>query len=202
MGAMTDEGPEPRDDLSMELVLRVKRGDRSAWEDLYRRYHDPLLLAIRARLGRKLRSHLQSEDVLQSVVKDALSDLAKFEPRGPGSLAHYLHVCVLNKIRVKAQYHGAAKRDGGVALSDSLAERLAQPKASEAAYFEPERFGRFEQGIAGLPESMREVILLRTVEGLSNANAAHVLGKSPEAASKLYNRALARLAATARETPS
>jgi DNA-directed RNA polymerase specialized sigma24 family protein len=41
---------------------------------------------------------------------------------------------------------------------------------------------------------MREIILLRRIEELPNREAAEVMGKSPEAASKLYNRAMARLA--------
>lgn len=52
----------------------------------------------------KLRSKLQSEDVLHSVIKDAMQDLAEFEPRGPGALDHWLHVCVLNKIRANPHY--------------------------------------------------------------------------------------------------
>ena len=42
---------------------------------------------------------------------------------------------------------------------------------------------------------MREVVLLRSIEGLGNDEAAALVGKSPEATSKAYNRALARLGA-------
>lgn len=182
-------------DLSLELVERIRDGDATAFESLYRRYRDALLFSIRCRLGAHLRSRLESEDILHSVVKDALLDLRTFEPRaGANSLAHYLHVCVLNKIRAKADHFGAAKRKGEVPLTDSIAERLPSARgAAEPQYHDSERYEKLERALARLPEDQREAILLRRVEGLSNAEAAAVLGKTPEAASKLYNRALARL---------
>jgi len=183
------------DDLSADLVARIRDGDASAFESLYLRYRDALLLSIRCRLGAGLRSKLQSEDILHSVVKDAIEELPSggFEPRGPGSLARYLHACVLNKIRSKADYFGAAKRSGERALTDSLAERLPNARGSEPRYADSARYERLERAIARLPEDQREAILLRRVEGLSNESVAAVLGKTPEAASKLYNRALAKL---------
>lgn len=186
---------EPRNsdgDISLDLVERIQSGDGSAWEEFYARYHDPLLFAIRCRLGGELRSRLQSEDILQSVVVDAFRELGRFEPFGPGSLSHYLHVCVLNKIRSKAEFYSASKRSGDVPLSDTLADRLAGQGGAPLAYADPARYERLERALAALPEEMREAVLLRTVEGLSNREAAVVLGKSEEAASKLYNRALAR----------
>jgi len=190
---MARPGDGADEDLSLEIVQRIRQGDRDAWERLYRRYHDALLLAIRCRLGARLRARVESEDILQSVVRDAMGDLEHFEPRGPGSLRHYLHVCVLNKIRAKAQYFAAAKRSGEEPLSASALERV--PAAPEApAYLDAERYEKLEKGLGLLPESLREALLLRTVEGLTNQEAARVLGKSEEATSKLYNRALARLA--------
>jgi RNA polymerase sigma-70 factor (ECF subfamily) len=179
-------------DLSLELVRRIQAGDREAWERLYLRYHDALLFAIRSRLGSGLRAWLQSEDILQSVVKDALRDLERFEPRGPGSLAHYLHVCVLNKIRGKAATFGTEKRAGEQRLPGSVLDALPE-RSGEPRYLDGARYERLEAGLSQLPEPMREVVLLRSVEGLSNDEAAGVLAKTPAATSKLYNRALARL---------
>jgi len=187
-------------DLSAELVRRIQAGDQAGWEELYLRYRDPLLLSIRARLGPALRARLSSEDVLHSVVKDALGELARFEHRGPGSLGHYLHACVLNKIRNKADYHGALKRAGDRPLSDSLVAALHGPELAAAPrYLESERFERLERALGQLEEEARELVLLRLVEGLSNAEAARLVGKSPAAASKAYCRGLARLGTLTRD---
>ncbi len=182
--------------LSVELLKRIRAGDGAAWEELYLRYRDPLLLSIRCRLSQKLRGRLTSEDILQSVVKDALGDLHKFEHRGPGSLGHYLHACVLNKIRNKADYHDAIKRAGDVPLNAEMRTSLPMASPDEGPeYADPARFGALEHALEQLQENVRELVLLRLVEGLSNLEAAARVGMNPGAASKAYCRGLARLGA-------
>jgi RNA polymerase sigma-70 factor (ECF subfamily) len=184
-------GEEP----TLELVAKARAGERDAWDELYRRVHDPLLFAVRARLGARLRGALESEDVLQSVVKDALVDLERFEPRGPGSLQRWLATCVLNKIRTHAARQEVRERVEHV--EPEALERATPHDARETGdlrYLAGERFVRLERALDALSTEMREVVLLRAIEGQDNAEAAARLGKSPDATSKLYNRALARLA--------
>ncbi len=185
-------------ETSLDLVRRIQSGDSAAWEPLYRRYRDQLILFIRFRLGPGLRSRLESEDILHSVFRDALSDLNRFEPIHPDSLNRYLHACVLNKIRSKADYYGAMKRQGEVPLTDSVLEGFGAP-AGAVTYTDRARYESLERALERLPDAMREVVLLRRIEELSNQEAAAAMGKTPEAASKLYNRALARLALTLRK---
>jgi RNA polymerase sigma factor (sigma-70 family) len=182
------------DDDSIALVRRIQAGDDRAWDRLYLRHRDRLLLSIRCRLGRGLRARLESEDILHSVFRDVLADVHRFEPRDPGSFNRWLHVCVLNKIRDKVDHYGAQRRRGEVPLSPSLIASLPNPGDVEPRYADGERFERLEHALERLPDDTREVILLRLVEELPNQEAARALGKTPEAASKLYNRGLARLA--------
>jgi RNA polymerase sigma-70 factor (ECF subfamily) len=191
---MSHRDDAPNLNASLDLVRRIQSGDSGAWDQLYLRYRDQLLLSIRCRLGPSLRSHLESEDILHSVFRDALTDLHRFEPRQPRALNHYLHTCVLNKIRNKADYFGAAKRQGEVTLTNSLLTQLPNPADTTPEYHDSARYAALEQALGRLPGEMREVILLRRVEELSNQEAAEVMGKTPEATSKLYNRAVARLA--------
>ncbi len=178
------------DDLSVELVRRIQGGDAAAFDALYRRYHDPLLFAVRARMGTRLRNALESEDLLQSVFKDTLRDIQRFEPHASGSLAHWLHVCVLNKIRGKAAYLGAEKRSGAVPLEEDVADARS---GEGVAYLDEARWGALEPALTSLDDVSREVVILRAVEGLSNEETARHLERTPAATSKLYNRALARL---------
>ena len=184
---------------SLELLARIQSGDGEAWNDLYLRYRDRLLFTIRCRLGSGLRARLQSEDILHSVVRQALGDLERFRPRDDGELGRYLHVCVLNKIRQKGNFFGAQRRRGDVPMSDSLLARL--PAGGTERYLDHERYDALERALHRLPEPMREAVLLRTVQGCSNEEAARALGKSPEATSKLYQRALARMAVAVGRRP-
>jgi RNA polymerase sigma-70 factor (ECF subfamily) len=183
--------PDP--EISSDVIRRIQDGDRAAWDDLYHRYRDRLLLYIRCRIGRRLRSRLQSEDILQSVFKDAVVDLDRFVPEGKEALGRYLHVCVLNKIRSKVAYFDARKRSGDVPLLDDEVQKLADPRSVDLGYHDSRLFDRLEECLETLPDSMREVILLRLFESRTNEDVATRLGKSPDATSKLYNRALARL---------
>ena len=183
---------------SADLVRRIHAGDGEAFGELYRQYRDRLLFSIRCRMGKGLRAHVQSEDVLQSVMREAIGDLARFEPRGAQALARYLHTCALNKLRGLARRWTAERRSGEVALTDSILA-VANDGADPLAYREPERWERLERALALLPDPMREVILLRQLEGMSNADAAGALGKSADATSKLFARAMARLTTLVRD---
>lgn len=201
-GARLPPEHDDNGEISLHLVRRIQNGDAAAWDPLYRRYRDQLLLSIRFRLGTALRARLESEDILHSVFREALSDLHRFQPASPHALNRYLHACVLNKIRSKAEYYGAQKRRGEIPLTDSVVEEMQGDVPRTLSYADHERYDRLEKALERLPESMREVILLRRIEELPNEEAARVLGKSPDAVSKLYNRALARLAVTLRPRDS
>lgn len=180
--------------MSAELIARIQAGDEGAWRELYDTYRDALLFSIRCRLSPALRVHCASEDIFQSVIKDAVGDLARFEVRDADALRRYLHVAVLNKIRNKADRHGAQKRAGDVRLTESEADALAARDVGPV-YSDPERWSVLERALADLDAEAREVVILRAVEGSTNAQAAAAIGRSPEATSKLYCRALARLGA-------
>lgn len=186
---MRDLPPAPDARSSIELVNRLRGGDRDAWTELYARYHDQLLLTIRLRLGRGLRGHLQSEDILQSVALEAFLELGAFEYRGAKSLERFLHHLVLNKIRDRADTFGAVKRAGTVPLD----EEVAAPDSEEPRYLDGDRYEKLERALNALPADLREVLVLRKFDGLSSQEIAERLGKSDDAVRKAYSRALARL---------
>lgn len=190
--AILDRMSDDRGADSIELLARIQRGDRDAWNDLYLRYRDRLLFTIRCRLGPALRARLESEDVLHSVVRAALIDLERFAPKDEGSLGRYLHVCVLNKLKKRGAFFGARRRAGDVPLTPDLLSRL--PAAGPVRYLDHERWDALERALQALPEPMREVVLLRTVHGMGNDEVAAEIGKTPAAATKIYQRAIARIA--------
>lgn len=195
-----DTPPSPDPSRSFELVRRIQDGDAGAFAELYGEYRDRLLFSIRCRMGPTLRAHMQSEDVLQSVMREALADLARFQPRGVSALARYLNTCVRNKLGGFARRWNAERRRGETPLTDTMLDGAAADPGG-LAYREPARWERLERALAVLPEPMREVILLRLVEGVPNAEAAAALGRSSDATSKLFTRAMARLVTLVGEAP-
>ena len=190
--AVDPPGDTPPDPMTVELLARVRDGDSGAFGEIYRRYHDELLFAVRAHLGPKLRSALESEDILQSVAIDAFRALPRFDPQGPKSLKHYLHKMIVNKIRSRAEYHAAAKRAGSVPLTNEAEEAIAQP-GTEPTYYDGDRFIKLEIALRSLPPEMERVVVLRKVDGLSSKEVAEILGKSDSAVRQTYSRALAKL---------
>jgi RNA polymerase sigma-70 factor (ECF subfamily) len=188
-----DRFPTPPDEReTLDLLGRIRAGEDQAWSDLYARYRDEMLFTIRANLGARLRGALQSEDVLQSVALEAFLAVPRFEDRGAGSLRAFLNRLLIHKIRDRARHFGAAKRRGAVPLSEAMAEDVARDDAAAPAYHD-ERYAELERGLSRLPDEMREVVVLRKIDGLSSKEAAERLGKSDAATRKLFSRAMAKL---------
>lgn len=183
------------DARTLELFERMRGGDSEVFGELYRRYHDELLFAVRAHLGPRLRTRLQSEDILQSVAADAFRGLKAIETDTPDALRRYLHAMVVNKIRGRADHFNAIKRDGELGLTPSAAADLAA--GPEPSYHEPDRYERIERALAALPDDMREIIVLRKIDGLTGIEAAAKMERSEVAARKLFSRAMARLSTLA-----
>ncbi len=177
---------------TLALLERIQVGDGEAWNELYRTYHDELLFIVRMNLGHRLRSVLESEDVLQSVALEAFKALPGFEHRGKGSLRHFLHRLVLNKIRDRADTFKAGKRSGAVPLTDTLLGAL-NGGSEEPVYHDGQRFERLERCLHRMDEEMRQVLLLRKVEDLPSREVARIMDRTDAAVRKLYSRALARL---------
>lgn len=187
---MRDLPTPPDDHATLELVGRMQAGDDDAWREIYGRYRDELLLSIRVRMGANLRAALQSEDVLQSVVLEAFQAMPRFVDRGPGSLRGYLERLLQQKLRGRARRIATQKRRGEQALTETIAAAAATP--ATVAYTDP-RYERLERALALLPPDMREVLVLRRIEGLSIDAVAARMARSSAATLKLHARAMARL---------
>lgn len=96
--------------------------------------------------------------------------------------------------------HTAARRDvrreevashpSSVLMARELVDRLPSPVQ---AVIRDEQIERVRRCLAKLSEAEQEILLMRTVEGLSNQEVAQTLGVSEAAASKRYGRALLSL---------
>ena len=93
------------------LVGARKEGDVDALNDLFARYHQLMVEIARRRIGPRLRLKEEPDDLAQTTFREATRDFANYEYRGEGSLVRWLIQILQNKIRDKAEFYAASKRD-------------------------------------------------------------------------------------------
>jgi RNA polymerase sigma-70 factor (ECF subfamily) len=145
-----------------ELIQRTAGGDRSAFEDLYRRYARPVFgLALR-RLGDRGRA----EDAVQETFASIWRSAASYQPeRGPG--APWLYAVARNAIvdRARARVDAPTEAPDEVAVDAGPADRAEQAWVA----------WRVHRALEELPEREREVIALAYWSGLSQSEVAAYL---------------------------
>ena len=146
-----------------ELIQAAATGDRSAFEDLYRRYSRPVFgLALR-RLGDRGRA----EDAVQETFASIWRSAGSYRPeRGPG--APWLYAVARNAIvdRARSRSEIPAEIPDRAADTPGPAERTEQGWVS----------WRVHRALEELPEREREVIALAYWSGLSQSEVAEFLG--------------------------
>jgi RNA polymerase sigma-70 factor (ECF subfamily) len=194
-------GREPRSDpgrfTEADLVDRVQAGDDEAFELLLRRHRSQLSGQIRRDLPDAIRRKISVADVLQEASLTAYRRLPDFEYRGEGSVLAWLRKIAELKVRHAVQrYATTAKRAAGREVTRGGRPDTANfagqgPSPSEDAVA-TERAERTRRTMAKLREVDRTVLRLAIEQQLPLREVAKRMGRSREAAKKLYGRALAR----------
>ena len=189
------------DEETRRLLHQVRAGDRGALDRLLEGYRDYLRASVELRLDKGMRARLDPSDVVQEAQLEAARRIDDYLRREPMPFRLWLRqTAYQNLLRLRRQHVEADCRtvtrelplpDGSSAL---LARQLVGggPTPSEQAG-EQELARRLRQAVAELPETDREILLMRTFEGLSNQEVAQVLGLEPATASRRYGRAILRL---------
>ena len=105
----------PIDNLAQtaEQVRAANDGSSTAMESLFERYLPQVRGIVAARMGRRLRTFVELEDLVQESVRLAIAGLERFEYRTEGAFRHWLATCVENTIRKEARKQNAIKRGCG-----------------------------------------------------------------------------------------
>lgn len=160
-----------------------------------------LLQVANGELESQLRAKIGASDVVQETYLEAQRIFDRFAGRTPEELRAWLRAILLNKLATAARhYRGTAKRQLGREVpieAGSDAPGPADPpdpgRTASSVFVREERMGLLMAAIGRLPEDYRKVILWRQVEGLAFADMAGRLGRSEDAARKLWWRALQAL---------
>lgn len=184
----------PRNDGSLqitgELVERAKRGDRSALDQLMKRYQPRLLRWASGRIPSSARSLLDTSDLVQETLVRTIERLDQIENAGPGEFEGYVRRAVLNRIQDQV------RRARRWSSTDQIPETLpaATPSPLELA-IGADLAERYERALEHLTEEERQLIHLRIELDFDHPEIAAIVGRSsPDAARMAFRRVLRKLA--------
>lgn len=193
-------GPE-----TSELVQRAHDGDAAALNELFARYHGLMVEIARRRLGPRLRLKEEPDDLAQTTFREATRDFKRYEYRGEQSLLKWLIQILQNKIRDKAEYYSASKRDASL---ETTLDSPLDPERVFTPHHEPvaadmsvtrhvqrdERFDLLRKGLEQLNPEYRQAITLVFFQGLTLREAGQRMGgRSEDALRMMLRRAEAKL---------
>ena len=191
-------------DKTQQLVILAKGGDESALERLYRVYGERVRWMVRFRMGKALRSRLESMDLVQDVFVNAFGALGDFTYKNEGDFVRWLSKITQNALADNRDKLHAAKRDirkelrfGGhnSATDGVLREVQGNLDAATPSMIMSKRedLSKLEKAIDRLKPEYRDVVVLSKIEGLSYKEIGQRLGKSPDAVRMLMPSAMAEL---------
>ena len=181
-----------------DLLKRISRGDRAAVGLLLEAQRNYLRRLIDLRMENDLRGRVDPSDVVQETLLVVSRRVKDFIERRPTTFRLWIRRKAIERLIELRRKHRAGKRSvrREMRLSDAssmaVARRLTGDSPSQALDRQ-DLANRARLAIQSLNELDREVILLRHVEELTNAEVAELLNITPDAASKRYGRAIRRL---------
>jgi RNA polymerase sigma-70 factor (ECF subfamily) len=200
------QGPDSAFDPEFLLVL-AKAGDGAALGKLLERYRNYVGLLIQLQVGRRLRSKVDVEDLLQEIWLEIHRKIVLFRGSSEREFLTWARRLIgsilANQVR---HYFGTKRRD--LRLERALIDELDQSSRSlneslVASSSSPsQKAVRREQAVLladalqKLPKDYREVIILRQLEGLSFPDVARRMERTEDSVKNVWLRALARLRRT------
>ncbi|WP_328855591.1 sigma-70 family RNA polymerase sigma factor [Microbispora hainanensis] len=170
-----------------ELTSLAVQGDRTAIESLLGHLRPMVVRYCRARLGRVSGHYHIADDVAQEVCIAVLSALPRYRDMGR-PFASFVFGIASHKVAdaLRSSVRSAVPTQD---LPDGPDEGPG-PEETVVRYIEAQHARDL---LARLPDTQRELLILRVVSGLSAEETGNVLGMSPGAVRVAQHRALARL---------
>ncbi|MEM8668955.1 MAG: sigma-70 family RNA polymerase sigma factor [Planctomycetota bacterium] len=201
-----DQRPTPPDndgDDSFANLLRAARaGSREASGQLIEQFRPYLLLIANEDLGAEMKGKVGASDVVQDALLSAQQTIEGFRGQSPEELRGWLRRIVLNDIlETQRKYKGTEKRrvSRETALqrnTDSIASQNdpACPQMTPSTWVvAQEEAETLRRSMRQLTPEYQQVLELRNWQDLSFADIGLRMDRSPEAARKLWSRAVVSL---------
>lgn len=163
-------------DPDAELVRRTGVGDKAAAAQLVARHLPRVLTLARRMLG----DAAEAEDVAQESFLKVWTHSRRWQP-GAARFETWIYRITLNACYDRLRKRRPARLDDTIPIPDPSPspERIAAANAAGLA---------IAAAVQALPERQRAAVLLCTVEGCGNIEAAEILGISVEALESLLTR--------------
>ena len=167
------------------LIQQAQQGDRAALSELYSRHVARIFQYVRYRVG----SDQAAEDITAEVFLKAIEALDTYNDYGAPLAAWLYRIAYArivdywrsNRRRQTAPLEDPLLQDGLLAPDDALTSDILQHRA-------------LVQALQRLTDDQQSVIILKFIQGYSNAEVAVILGKTEGAVKSLQRRALESLA--------
>ncbi|BAV66446.1 RNA polymerase sigma-70 factor, ECF subfamily [Sphingomonas sp. OV641] len=172
-----------------ELAALTLGGRQAAFAEIMRRHQKPVYRLIRSHIG----DAEEALDLTQECFVAAFQNLRKYDGERP--LAAWLTRVAINKSR---DWHRRRRIRQILSFASSLPPETMESGRDEApgadaVTFDRAELARLSRAVSELPATLKETLLLRTVEGLSQGETAAALGISGKAVEMRLRRARERL---------
>ena len=158
-----------------DLAALALTGRQAAYAELMRRYREPVFRLVRSHVG----DADEALDVVQEAFVAAFASIGRYDGSRP--FRHWINRIALNKCRDWGRRR-AVRRFFSFALPVEAAEVVADDTISGEAMIDDARaLKATSEALARLPAGLKEPLILTVIDGLSQAEAASVLGLSEKA---------------------
>lgn len=165
------------------LILRAKE-DGEAFGALYQRYVDRIYNYVYYRVG----NHADAEDLTSRVFFRALQHIGRYQDQGVPFSA-WLYRIARNMV---ANWHRDNSRRQFLSLDDVAQWRFSEEGPELTVQF-AENKEALLLALRRLPADRQEMLILKFVDRLPNAEIGRIMGRSEGAVKSLYHRTLLSL---------
>jgi RNA polymerase sigma-70 factor (ECF subfamily) len=176
-----------------QSVARARQGTSKELGQLLEEFRPYLLAIANAEFPRALAGKVGPSDLVQLTIAKGHGRFADFRGSTPEQLAHWLRRILRNHLKSAARDFAREKRNLSreqPADSSLVHPRQLSPSAEALSREERERLNR---ALERLPEVYRQAIELRHAGNLTFQERGKRLGRSEEAARKVWARAVRQL---------
>lgn len=178
-------------DPDAELMLKVRRGNRAAFETLATKYHKPVINMI----FQSISDPTEAEDLAQNVFVQIWKTRARYKPTAKFSTWLFTiarNMC-LNEVRRRARHRAESldrpPREGvdGAEQPLQVADHATLP--ADDAVLRGELIRQVEAALRALPEVQRTAMMLLRHKEMPYEDIAKILGCSLSATKSIIHRA-------------